>query len=200
MHASGGGGGRLHMHELCSLSLVWSHIPKGSCVPFPMPADILQAAPHLCKKALYGQPSLGTHMSTHRGHNTAARLLTRGRLDDMTLQLLKPLKMLTELAFVACECVDIPGLSQLSQLQKLSLDDCNNTNATQVAEAVARLPSLHCLSLQRNALDTPDSSWLVQLAAMTQLTRVVLLQSVDLDWYLTLFLLRMPGHASKFVW
>jgi hypothetical protein len=69
----------------------------------------------------------------------------------------------------------------LPQLQKLSLDDCNISNARQVADAVARLPSLHCLSLQRNVLRMADIRWLVQLAAMPQLTRVVLLQSVGVS-------------------
>jgi hypothetical protein len=192
---------RLHMQELSSLSLRW--IPSCLCQNLPMTARILQAAPHLCKVALYGQPPLCMHMDTLTCRVTDTRALhtdpfRQGRLDARTLRLLKPLKQLTELAFVGCECIDVAGLSQLPQLQKLSLDDCNITNARQVADAVARLPSLHCLSLQRNVLRMADSRWLVQLAAIPQLTRVVLLQSAGLSKGDVTRRVRRP-NAGKFV-
>jgi hypothetical protein len=161
-------------------------------------ASALQHAPHLHRLTLYGHRVVSVDSSVDGSRTLGCMHHGHGKVDAMTLQLLKPLQQLTELAFVTCECVDAAGLSQLSQLQKLSLDDCNVTNARLVADAVARLPSLHCLSLQRNALHIPDSTWLKQLAAMTQLTQGVLLQSVGLTERAVVHTVG-AAHAGKFV-
>jgi hypothetical protein len=96
------------MQELCSLSLRW--IPYCLCLNLPMAARILQAAPHLCKVALYGQPPLCMHMDTFTGRVTDTRELhtdpfRQGRLDAVTVRLLKALKQLTELEFLAANAL-----------------------------------------------------------------------------------------------